>query len=398
MNRFNTIRERLLQTLRGEDPDRVPLQLDGFLYNEVGYPLEYEDGYSTRCHPPQHPGDRYLYNTSSDIEQEQDPLKREIMHRALEHSHIILTWPSYHNRYLVTPPQFIEEQTSWMDDNTLEITSVIHTPKGELTARTYQNEYTIWTDSYPVNSFEEIEKIRSINWELPPLLEPPHLESMPEDYDQRYILETRVSSPFVCVAGMMPYQYFLELCATDLDLLKELTAVCEERELALLDVLLKKQNIDIVWMGGCEWVTPPMASETIYEELVQPYEQRIIEKAHQGGALVHVHCHGNIATTLERIIARGGDFTEPVEPPPDGDITMHEAKQITDGRIALGGNIESRILSNESADDVKRAVEEAFAGGGDRMVLMPTAYPIDRFTKRMQENYHALIDTWEQLS
>ncbi len=49
---------------------------------------------------------------------------------------------------------------------------------------------------------------------------------------------------------------------------------------------------------------------------------------------------------LERTIERGADYTEPVEPPPDGDITMAEAKRLVAGRLALGGNIDCRVLTD----------------------------------------------------
>ncbi len=219
---------------------------------------------------------------------------------------------------------------------------------------------------------------------------------MPEKFHDRFVLTTRTSSPFVCVAGMMPYQYFLELCATEFELLKELASVCRQRILGMLDVVLAKKNVDVVWMGGCEWITPPMASREIYVELVQDSEAEIISRIHAAGALSQIHCHGNIRSTLELIIERGADYTEPVEPPPDGDITFAEAKRIAGGRITLGGNIEAHLLANGSAEAVAAAVKNAFDGGPHRMVLMPSAYPIGEFTAVMARNYNTLIDTWQE--
>ena len=96
--------------------------------------------------------------------------------------------------------------------------------------------------------------------------------------------------------------------------------------------------------------------------------------------------------------AWGCDYFEPVEPPPDGDITFVEAKALAKGRITLGGNIESRILELEDAGVVEKAVRRAFAGGKDRMVLQTTAGPLAEISPRMIENYHRLIDVWEELS
>lgn len=361
-------RERLLATLRGKAVDRVPLILEGFHH--------------------------------ASPEGVRDPGKKQILDRVGEHLHYAQSYPSSANRYLVTPPQRMKEIDRKEQDGNVIITTEIDTPKGALTAVTGRNatSNTTWTLKYPVETLEDAEKIRSVPWELPPNLECPDLSSLPESFSQRGIVHTGVSSPFVCVGGMMPYEYFLELCITELNLIKELTQMCLDRILNLLDVILAENTVEYVWMGGCEWLTPPMGSPVLYEELVQHFESQVIDRIHAASALAHVHCHGNIRSTLELIIERGGDFTEPVEPPPDGDITFAEAKALANSRITLGGNVEARVLENEDADAVEEATRRAFDGSKARMVLQTTAGPISEMTSRMIENYHRMVDVWEELS
>lgn len=361
-------RDRLLTTLRGGTADRVPLILNGFHV--------------------------------ASLDEIKEPANRDIAERILDQTHFFLGCPSFINRYLVTPPQHIKEVLREKQGEDLIITAEIDTPKGKLTAVTGQNpvSQTTWTIKYPVESLGDAEKIRSVPWELPPDLAPPDLSDPPADFARRGIVHTSISSPFVCVGGMMRYEYFLELCATELALIKELTAQCRERILSVLDVVLSTERVEYVWMGGCEWVTPPMGSPKIYEELVQKIETKVIGRIHAGGAISHIHCHGNVRSTLEMVIERGGDFFEPVEPPPDGDITFAEAKALAAGRMTLGGNIEARVLENENADVVEEAVRAAFEGGSSRMILKATAGPICALTPRMIENYNRMIDIWEELS
>jgi len=361
-------RERMLAALKGRPVDRVPLLLLGF-----------HDGF------PQ---------------QTDDPGKREILSRMGEHLHFLYECPSQVNRYLVTPPQRLRE-VKWEEGNGKTVTTtVIDTPRGPLTAVTERNHATdtVWTLKYPVETLEDIAKLQSVPWELPAGLEPPDLSSLPGAFATRGIVHSGVSSPFVCVAGMMRYERFLELCATELNLLRELTQLCLDRILDVLDVLLSQNSVEWVWMGGCEWVTPPMGSNRVYDELVQPFERRVIERVHAGGALSHVHCHGNVRSTLARVIERGADYFEPVEPPPDGDVSFAEAKELADGRITLGGNIEARLLEHEEPEVVEKAARNAFEGGKARMVLQTTAEPLARMTSRMVENYHRMLDVWEELS
>ncbi len=374
-------RQRLLGTIRGRAHDRVPIVLEGF-----------------------------LFASRDEIDAIEDEAKREIAHRTFEQSHYWVHCHTQVNRYLVTPPRFIRRVSKVRRGGEVEITTQIDTPKGTLTAVTGRNPLTdtVWTKKYPCESPADIEKIRSVPWELPDGVGPPDPSNLPDDFDRRGVLRAGVSSPFVCVAGMMPYQYFLELCATHFELIRDLTAICRQR---ILDILQKGDgslfstektpvpfSVEYVWMGGCEWLTPPMGSPRLYERLVQEQERAIIERCHAAGAICHVHCHGNVRSTLELVIQRGGDIFEPVEPPPDGDITMAEAKAVAAGRITLAGNVEARVLENEDVEAAEAATRAAFEGGREQMVLRTTAGPIGPVTPRMLANYHRMIDVWEQLS
>jgi hypothetical protein len=364
-------RNRLLATLRGQRPDRVPLMLDGF-----------------------------QFASRADIDGAADPGVAEIARRVLDKTTCFVTCPSFVNRYLVTPPQRIRERTREEVNGCVTTVSDIATPKGTLTAVTRRDPvtHTTWTLKYPVESLADIERIQRVPWELPPGLSPLSLSHLPADFIERGVTQTGISSPFVCVAGMMPYQYFLWLCATELGLVKELTQVCHERILSVLEVLLAKRTIEYVWMGGCEWLTPPMGSPRLYEELVQPFEAELISRIHEAGALCHVHCHGRVRSTLAMVIERGADFFEPVEPPPDGDITFAEAKALAARRITLGGNVEARILENASVQTVEQAIRKAFEGGKERMVLKASSGPIGTVTPLMLANYHRMVDLWEEVS
>ena len=361
-------RERLLGTIRGGKVDRVPLLLHDF-----------------------------HYASPEDVE---EAAKRPIVERMLDETHFLVSFPAFINRYLVTPPQRIREVSREERNGETTTVSEIDTPKGPLTAVTGTNRVsrTTWTLKYPVESLEDIEKIRSVPWEMPPDLRPPDLTNVPAAFETRGVAHTGVSSPFVCVAGMMPYEFFLGLCNTHLGLLEELTAQCLERILEVLEVLLSTRVIDLVWMGGCEWLTPPMGAMAHYEALVQRFETPIIERIHAAGALSHVHCHGNVRSTLEMVRARCADYFEPVEPPPDGDITFAEAKALANGGMTLGGNIESRILVHGDAATVERAARCAFEGGKERMALQTSEGPLQPLTPGMSANYHTLIDVWEELS
>jgi hypothetical protein len=330
-----------------------------------------------------------------------DPLKREIAARVFDDTHYEVGVSSRINRMLVTPPQRIHTETRTLPHGEEQTTGSIDTPEGALTFETRFDPAanTSWQVKYPVESLDDLEKIASVPWERPEQLAPPTLDGLPADFEARGIVSTHVSTPFVCVAGMMPYQMFLEMAATHMDTLQQLTEICVARILDCLEVLFSRPGIEYVWMGGSEWVTPPMGSVALYDALVQEQERRLIDFVkRRSDAVVHVHCHGRVGRVLERTIARGADYTEPVEPPPDGDITMPEAKRLVGGRITLGGNVECRVLCNECEHVVEDATRAAFDGGKERFVLRPTEGPSPRLREQEFRNYMRLIDVWEDLS
>jgi len=365
-------RERLLRTMRGEAADRVPLVLP-----------------------------RLQLASGEQLAEIGDPRRRALAERVWEQMHFDVGVPAPINRMLVTPPQRIRSEEQKLPNGHVRHHGTIDAPKGPLSFVTEwdPDSQTTWTLKHPVETREEIERIASVPWELPLGIEPPKLDALPADFATRGIVRTGVSSPFVCVAGMMPREWFYELCLTDLPLIQELTEICRQRILACLEVLFAKPGIEYVWIGGSEWVTPPMASPHIYDALVQEQERSLIEFIHsRRGAVVHIHCHGKVRHALQRAIERGADYTEPVEPPPDGDITMAEAKALAAGRITLGGNVEARVLCNESEETVERAVLAAFEGGKERFVLLPSDGPSPRLGEREFRNYMGMIDLWRDLS
>ena len=366
-----TTKERFVGACRGAPVDRVPIFLKGF----------------------------QLFTSRDQIAAIDDPLRRDLAERIYPLQNAFHIHGTGINRYFVTPPQLIHEHASTIDAAGNQTSEYhIKVEGGELTYEIGRNDRTetSWHVSYPVKTLRDLEAIRSVPWELPENSSP--LMSRPQDPDDRLLTMIRISSPIVCVADTMSFEMFLELCATDLELISDLTRECHERISELLRYHLSGNAIDIVWIGGSEYVTPPMAAPEVYRSLVGPYEKELVETAHEAGALVWTHCHGSVYNALEIVAAGGTDLFEPVEPPPDGDVEFAKAKYLVRDRLTLGGNIESRILEAGESDEVVKAVNCAFEGRNDRMILIDSAGSVRKYTDRMAHNYHALIDTWESIS
>jgi uroporphyrinogen-III decarboxylase len=78
-----------------------------------------------------------------------------------------------------------------------------------------------------------------------------------------------------------------------------------------------------------------------------------------------------------------------LEPPPDGDVELLEAREILGAETVLIGNIEERLFEIGSRTDiekqVKKAVKQVADNGG--FILCPTAMPISTpLKKKIQQN------------
>ncbi len=380
-----TPRERFLHTVGGKKTDRVPLDLLGF----NGHNSPTVDGFID-------------FPSYQEVFLSNDPGRAEIQERIQAQTTIQYPIHSRVNRYLVTPPQRIQETVVKHSASEIIIHRTVDTPKGPLMAivsRDKNNIETIWTQKYPVETREDLKKIASIPWELPEHLQPPASSIFQDDPPGRHVYYTYVSSPFVCVAGLMKFEQFLMWAVTEIALIDELVELCTERILKVLDVLLPQPGIDVVWMGGSEWLLPPMGSPEMYRKYVHEPEQRIIRKVQEAGVFCQIHCHGKVKNTIQQVIERGADLFEPVEPPPDGDITLKEAKALSQGKMTLVGNIEAHLLINGTTNEIRDAVAAAFEGGKERMILSQSAALTEPvLTRKAVENLHTMIDTWEILS
>lgn len=289
--------------------------------------------------------------------------------------------------HMLIPDHYVERTREERGDCTF-LRTIIHTPRGDLQAlqRTDRNVRTTWMLEPLVKTEADAEAILSVPFEenLP---DPEPFERERRAWGERGLIELGVSTPLVCVSHIMHFDQFLEWTASNRPLIERMIGAVFERIHVRLEHLLKAGVIECVWLGGSEQATPPMMSRRFYEDLVVRYDGRLIELAKRHGTLVHVHCHGKIGGILDLMLEMGVDMTDPVEPPPDGDIDFTEAKRRCRRRMVLMGNIELRHLEYCTRGEVDEMVRRAICEGGKSgMMLYPSAVPLTWMSDRVSEN------------
>ena len=147
---------------------------------------------------------------------------------------------------------------------------------------------------------------------------------------------------------------------------------------------------------GPEYAAEPFLPPRLFQEYVVRYTEPMVRAIHKHGGFARVHCHGRIGAVLDHLCGMGADATDPIEPPPHGDVTLDHVRREYGEQLVLFGNIElSDIEAMEPAEFemlVKQTLADGTRGQGRGFVLMPSAAPNGRqITSRTLKNYETMV-------
>ena len=147
---------------------------------------------------------------------------------------------------------------------------------------------------------------------------------------------------------------------------------------------------------GPEYAAEPFLPPRLFREYVVRYTGPMVKAIQKHGGFARVHCHGRLRAILDDIAAMGADATDPIEPPPQGDVGLDYVRQNYGERLVLFGNIELRDIELMEPAEFRKVVERALADGtrgqGRGFVLMPSSAPNGRhISSRILKNYETMV-------
>ncbi|MGI6006241.1 MAG: uroporphyrinogen decarboxylase family protein [Ruminococcus sp.] len=307
------------------------------------------------------------------------------------------------NRFMMTSTDRIHTVTRDIDENTKDILGEIHTGKGVLRFRdsVFRNQCTQWIMEVPVTEAAQLEELMDTPFEINEeevVREAGKIQEQTERLDERVIYQFFVPSPIVTISRCMTFDTFLEMTLTEreliLDALEEITA----RQIKMVDAVapILPENI-VFWMGGSEQCTPPMMDPEAFERFVEPYDSRVVRKIKEYGYAVGCHCHGKVYHALEVMRRIGYDATEPVEPQPQGNVSMKEGFERTKGELTLIGNLEWADLELKTTEEIREKVRELEEVKDQRLIVASSAGPITTVTEKLVENHLAWLDEYQKI-
>jgi hypothetical protein len=154
---------------------------------------------------------------------------------------------------------------------------------------------------------------------------------------------------------------------------------------------------------GPEYASPPYLRPSLFHEYVVAYDKPMVQAIQRYGGLARLHSHGNLRAILDAIASTGCDGLDPIEPPPQGDVSLAYVRERYGHQMVLFGNLEiSDIEGLPTAafeERVWTALREGTAGDGRGFVLMPSACPYGRILPAQTlANYRKIIEVVERFA
>lgn len=152
---------------------------------------------------------------------------------------------------------------------------------------------------------------------------------------------------------------------------------------------------------GPEYATPPYLPPSLYQEYVVGYDKELIEIIHQYNGFARIHQHGKLKDVLDLVAETGCMAIDPIEPAPQGDVTLEYVRKKYGRQLVLFGNLEISDIELMEPEEFEKkvitAIEEGTKGQGRGFVLMPSASPYGRkLSEKAFNNYKKIIEVVER--
>jgi len=143
-----------------------------------------------------------------------------------------------------------------------------------------------------------------------------------------------------------------------------LASMVTDYSLEMLDMLIEAGLDVLIVEDDIADKKLPLISPAQFQEFVNPYNKKLVEKAHAHGLKVMRHSDGNLWPILDIILETGYDGLNPLEP--QADMLLKKVKDYCGKRICLLGNIDCiDLLPGGTPEEVDVAVRQAIVDAGD---------------------------------
>lgn len=168
---------------------------------------------------------------------------------------------------------------------------------------------------------------------------------------------------FVRATRLLGLENFLMTIYDQPEFIHHVCQMITDYNLVKID-MLKQSGLDVLIVeDDIADKNRPFISTEHFREFINPYNRQLVEKAHALGLKVVRHSDGNVWPLLDTLVETGYDGLNPLEPQAGMDLV--KVKEYTKGNLCLLGNIDCQaLLSAGSKEDVYQAVKTAIETAG----------------------------------
>jgi uroporphyrinogen-III decarboxylase len=170
----------------------------------------------------------------------------------------------------------------------------------------------------------------------------------------------------------------------------------QRRNIEYYKWFLERDLGDIYWLDGSEYIAPPFLGPDFFGKYGVKYLSEIVNLVRSYGKKSMIHCHGKVGRILEHFRTINMDSLHPIEPPPMGDTTLRNAREILGPDKILTGNIEyGDLVLGHTEDDITAMALDIIEESKKGPIVMaisgsPTLNPLPPEAAR---NHLRLIET-----
>ncbi len=346
-----TSRARLLAAIRFEGPDRAPVS-----------PRMWR--YMLRHGGSQSPDAYLAYAKDFPV----DPL-------LTADAGPVILFPQPGSDYACLLPGIRVEERVTENDEGKTVARTVHTPNGTLSDRTLIPRPGGQFGIAPNNHIEEhlvkgpadLPALRAVVQAWAAAHPGADIPALAARVGERGLVAANTYSALSHNAGdVYPLESLMVDCFERRPFVEELIDVFQHEVLAATERALER-GLAMVY---CSTFFESMSSgwsPQLYREIFLPRIRAHIELTHRYRALYHLYDDGRVAATLPLMKEAGADLVSTLCPPPTGDLTLAQARQVAGDRMCLAGGVDTvNTVWRGSPEAIDRAVREAIASAQTR--------------------------------
>jgi uroporphyrinogen-III decarboxylase len=376
-------RERLMATLRGKPVDRPAVcfyEIGGFMVN------------------PADPDPYNIYNA---------PDWQPLLRLAEEHTDLIRMMSPVRARSIdptgsanaAAWHEFFQDETTTDPDGTRITRTTVKIAGRTLTQVTRREMHldTVWTTEHLLKDMDDVEAYLQLPDEIfAETIDVGPLLAEEQRLGDRGIVMVDTEDPMCAAAALFSMEDYSIFALTEQAAFHRLLEKFAPR------ILARTAQVSRIFPGrlwriyGPEYASEPYLPPSLFDEYVVRHTGPMVRAIREHCGFARIHCHGHIRNILDSIVGMGADALDPIEPPPQGDVSLAYVRERYGRQLVLFGNLEIsdiELLPPAEFDaKVRQALAEGTAGTGRGLIIQPSASPYGRvIAPRTLRNYEAIV-------